>query len=85
MAIKVNRQNLSEHLLEYQFEMIGKTVQEAIADKEWLQKWSFTQEQHDKFKAYSIPLIKKIFKCRKERAQKTFDWFDLQFGLPVKN
>jgi len=43
-----------------------------------------TQEQHDQFKAYAIPLLKKVFKCRKARAEDTFNWFDLQFGLRIK-
>mgnify|MGYP002263597127 CR=1 FL=1 len=36
-------------------------------------------------KAMGIPLIKKIFKCNKRRAEQTFDWFNLQFGLRIKN
>jgi hypothetical protein len=44
-----------------------------------------TQEQHDEFKAYAIPLLKKVFKCNKSRAESTFDWFDLEFGLRIKN
>jgi hypothetical protein len=44
-----------------------------------------TQEQHEEFKRYAIPLIKKIFKCNKGRAEQTFDWFNLQFGLRIKN
>lgn len=85
MALKVHRQNIAEHLLEYQFRMIGKTVQEAIADKEWLQKWSFTQEEADKFKKYAISLIKRVFKCNKSKASSTFDFFNLQWGLRIEN
>jgi hypothetical protein len=44
-----------------------------------------TQEQHEEFKRYAIPLIKKIFKCNKARAESTFGWFDMQFGLRIKN
>jgi hypothetical protein len=53
--------------------------------KEWYNKWTMTQEQHDQFKAYALPLIKKVFKCNKSRAESTFDFFDLQFGLRIKN
>jgi hypothetical protein len=44
-----------------------------------------TQEQHDQLKAYALPLIKKVFKCNKSRAETTFQWWDLQFGLRIKN
>ena len=44
-----------------------------------------TQEQHDKFKAYAIPLMKKVFKINKGRAEANFQWFDLQFGLRIKD
>jgi hypothetical protein len=53
--------------------------------KEWYSKWTMTQEQHDEFKAYAIPLMKKVFKINKSRAEANFQWFDLQFGLRIKD
>jgi len=44
-----------------------------------------TQEQHEQFKAYAIPLMKKVFKINKSRAEGVFAWFDLQFGLRIKD
>jgi hypothetical protein len=44
-----------------------------------------TPEQHQEFKRYAIPLLKKIFKFNKARAEDTFGWFDLQFGLRIKS
>lgn len=82
---KINRENIAEHLVDYQLGMIGKSMQEAYMTKEWYSKWTMTQEQHDQFKAYAVPLLKKVFKCRKERAEGVFAWFDLQFGLRIKN
>jgi hypothetical protein len=81
----VNRENIAEHLIDYQLEMIGKSIQEAYMTKEWYNKWTMTQEQHDVFKAYALPLIKKVFKCNKSRAENTFSWWDLQFGVRIKN
>jgi len=83
--MKINRENISEHLLDYQLDMIGKSIQEAHMTREWYDKWTMTQEQHDAFKAYALPLLKKVFKCNKSRAESTFDFFDLQFGLRIKN
>ena len=82
---KINRENISEHLLDYQLDMIGKSMQEAHMTREWYNKWTMTQEQHDEFKTYALPLLKKVFKCNKSRAESTFDFFDLQFGLRIKN
>jgi hypothetical protein len=82
---KINRENIGDHLLDYQLGMVGKSMQEAYMTKEWYSKWTMTQEQHNQFKAYAIPLLKKVFKCNKSRAESTFDWFDLEFGLRIKN
>ena len=83
--MKINRETISEHLIDYQLDMIGKSIQEAHMTREWYNKWTMTQEQHDAFKAYALPLLKKVFKCNKSRAESTFDFFDLQFGLRIKN
>jgi hypothetical protein len=82
---KINRENIADHLLDYQLGMIDKSTQEAHMTKEWYNKWTMTQEQHDQFKVYALPLLKKVFKCNKSRAESTFDWFDLEFGLRIKN
>ena len=82
---RINRENIAEHLVDYQLEMVGKSMQEAYMTREWYSKWTMTTEQHEAFKAYAIPLLKKVFKCRNERAESTFQWFDLQFGLRIKD
>jgi uncharacterized protein YfaT (DUF1175 family) len=81
---KINRLNIADHLLEYQLEMVGKTIEEAQKDDMWFFNWTMTEEQHLQFKGYAIPLIKKVFKCNKKRAENTFSWFNLQFGLRIK-
>lgn len=83
MPVKVNRSNISEHLFEYQLSLIGKTVQDAINVGDWKNQWNFTQEQSDKFRTYSIPLIKKVFKCNKSKAENAFNFFLINFGLKV--
>jgi hypothetical protein len=81
----INRTNISDHLVEYQLDMVGRTIAEAYKTEEWFHKWTITDEQHDRFKAYAIPLIKKVFKCNKKKAEGIFSWFDLQFGLRIDN
>jgi hypothetical protein len=72
MKAKVNRDNITRHLIEYQLEM-------------WYFNITMTQEQHKEFRGYAIPLLKKIFKFNKARAEQTFDWFNLTFGLRIKS
>ena len=84
MKAKVNRTNISDHLIEYQLKMIGKTVADVSNDEMWYFNNTMTQEQHEEFKRYAIPLLKKIFKFNKRKAESTFGWFDLQFGLRIK-
>ena len=85
MKAKVNRANITRHLIEYQLDMVGKRLVDTLDDDMWYFNWTMTQEQHEEFKAYAIPLLKKIFKFNKGRAESTFGWFDLQFGLRIKN
>jgi hypothetical protein len=83
MKKKINRMTISDHLIEYQLQIIGKTVQDALKDPEWYNTWTMTSEQHDEFKAYAVPLLKKIFKFNTGKANSTFEWFNLQFGLRI--
>jgi hypothetical protein len=83
MKKKINRMTISDHLIEYQLQMIGKTVQDALKDPEWYNTWTMTPEQHAEFKAYTIPLLKKVFKFNTAKANSTFSWFNLQFGLRI--
>jgi len=85
MKAKVNRTNITEHLIEYQLKMVGKTVDEIKEDEKWFFNNTMTEEQHEEFKRYAIPLLKKIFKFNKAKAESTFGWFDLQFGLKISN
>lgn len=81
----INRTNIADHLVDYQLTMVGRTIAEAIRTESWFSKWTMTEEQHSQLKAYAIPLIKKVFKCNKKRAEDIFGWFDLQFGLRIDN
>jgi hypothetical protein len=80
---KINRLNVAEHLLEYQFNLIGKTKMDAIMDETWIVGWSLTPEQYQQFRAYAIPVLKKVFKYNTNKAKETFEWFMMQFGLQI--
>ena len=85
MKAKVNRENITRHLIEYQLEMVGKTMLDTLDDDKWYFNITMTQEQHNEFKRYAILLLKKIFKFNKTKADATFDWFNLAYGLRIKN
>jgi hypothetical protein len=85
MKVKVNRDNITRHLIEYQLEMVGKSMLDTLYDDQWYFNITMTSEEHQKFKAYTIPLLKKIFKFNKSKAEQTFDWFNLAYGLRIKN
>lgn len=81
---RINRENIAEHLIQYQLEMVGKTVEEASANPEWFNDFTMTTEQHEEFRKYAIPLLKKVFKYNTNKAKSTFEWFNLGFGLRIK-
>lgn len=81
----ITRENICEHLIEYQLNMVGKTLESAKDDEEWYSNITMNSVQHEVFKSYAIPLIRKVFKCNKKRAETTFAWFDLSYGLRIKN
>lgn len=82
---KINRLNVADHLVEYQLNMVGKTMADALKDDMWFFNWTMTTDQYQEFKAYAIPLLKKVFKFNKKKAEETFGWFNLQFGLRIKD
>jgi hypothetical protein len=81
---KINRTNIARHLLEYQLNMIGKTTADTKRNSNWFNEWSISQQEYEFFKKYAIPLLKKTFKFNAKKAEATFEWFNLQFGLKLK-
>ena len=72
--IKITRDNITNHLVEYQLKMVGKTLLDTLDDDMWYFNFTMTQDEHEEFRKYAIKLIRK-----------TFNWFNLQFGLRIKN
>ena len=80
---KVKRETMVMHLVEYQLNMIGKSLS-CIEEPNWYSEYTMTTQQHELLKWYAIPLIKKVYKCSKKRAEEIFKWFDFQYGLKIK-
>ena len=53
--------------------------------EDWWFHITMTRVQHEEFRIYSIKTIKKVFKCNTTKAMDIFNWFDLAFGLRIKN
>lgn len=81
---KIKRENIQTHLIEYQLNMIGKTILDVKEDEEWYYNNTFNQQQYELFRAYAVPLIKKTFRCNTKKAEQTFDWFNLNYGLRLQ-
>ena len=82
---KINRETITEHLLDYQLSMIDRSIYEALVNPKWRQEWYITEEQYNQFKRYAIPLLKKVFKYNRTKAEATLEFFNSQFGLKIKN
>lgn len=81
----INRNNISRHLVEYELEMVGKTLANTIDDIMWRFNFTMTRNQFEQFRSYAIPLLKKTFKFNKRKAEDTFKWFYDNFGVRIKN
>lgn len=83
--VKINRENITKHLIEYQLNMVGKKLIDTIDDDKWFFNNTLTTEQFNQFEKYSLNLIQKVFKCNKTKAKNSFEWFNMAFGLRIKN
>lgn len=80
-----NRKNLEEKLFEYQCYLIGKKPSEVtIGDDFWRENNPISQKGYERFRGFSIPLIRKVLHINKSKAEIAFDKFYKQFGLRIK-
>jgi hypothetical protein len=77
----INRTNVSEHLLEYQFNIIGKTMANTVTEQAWKKEWKLTKKQKEMFKSYALGILKKVFRFNGAKARETYEFFDKNFGL----
>ena len=82
---KINRSTITSHLIEYQLDMVGKRLADTLDDDEWYFNWTMTKDQSIEFRKYSIRALKKVFKFNTTKANTTFEWFNNQFGLRIKD
>lgn len=78
----INRVNVSEHLLEYQFNLLGKTMSNTIEETKWKEEWKLSKKQKEMFKSYALGVLKKVFRFNTSKARETLTFFEQNFGLP---
>ena len=88
--MKLNKQNIYEHLLNRMF-IISKhkgitanNVEKKYGDN-WYKKLTMTQKQFEKWEAESIEKIKKVFRVNTFRAKQEFGMLYLNHGLKIEN
>lgn len=79
-----NRQNISEYLLEYQLNILGRTSSETSSKSNWKNIWKLSYKQKESFKEFALSTFKKVFKFNKIKSIETYKFFDEKFGLRNK-
>ena len=82
---EINRSNIMRHLIEYQLDMVGKRLVDTLDDDRWYFNWTMTDEQSKEINKYAIKTMKKVFKFNTSKAKENLGWFNLQFGLRIKD
>lgn len=80
----INRDNIVQHLLEEELWLSGHSLSDILGRDNWRFCFTLTGEQYASFRAGSLPLLKKVFKFNRRRAEETFSWFYQNFGLRIK-
>ena len=69
-----------------QFEIAG--VDPSVLERdpeEWFNNNTMTQQHHELWKDWFIVECRKRFRTNKKMAEKEFSWFDLAYGLRIKD
>jgi hypothetical protein len=80
----ITRDTITDRLISFELSLIGKSMSEITTDQLWYLHNSLTSIQYSLLKGYAIPLLRKIFKFNKAKANSTFDWFYTVYGLKIK-
>jgi len=50
----------------------------------WCTYYTWTDEESNKFEEWAIDTLRKDMKWSKEKAEKEYGWFNLMYGLKIK-
>jgi hypothetical protein len=71
-------------ILNKQLSYFDKTVDDVKDNEKWYEENSFTEEQFEEWKNFSIELLRKKLKFNKTFAEKQFMWINLMWGFKIK-
>jgi hypothetical protein len=80
----INRENILQHLLEYELWLSGHKLVNMIETPNYRFDFTVTREQRESFTWYAILLLKKIFHFNKKKAISTFEWYLKNVSLRIK-
>jgi hypothetical protein len=80
---KVKRENIGEFLFQKELEIIGATRLMIVDSDNWRAKFPMSRNQYSEFRDYAIKLMMKTFRCNKNKASETFNWYWMQFGVKI--
>jgi hypothetical protein len=85
MLKTINRNNIVQHLLEYELWLSGHKLVNLIDTTNYRADFTIDWEQYNSFRGYAVPLLKKVFRCNRKKAEAAFIWFWKNFGVRIKN
>lgn len=80
---KITRENLVNHMMDYQLNLADKTRVDLIDDIDWKINFQLSYEQYKHFRGYSINLMRKVYKINRKKAESNFYWFYKLFGFKI--
>lgn len=83
-SIKLTKQEFALVAIHQQLEIAGVDKSVLHEDKEWFSNNTMSSEQHQHWKQWFIQQYRLNFKSSKKEAEREFSWFDLGYGLRVK-
>lgn len=84
-AVKLTQQEFALVAVHKQLELAEVDTSVLQTDKEWFTNYTMTREQHKQWKDWFIEQFRLNFKRPKKEALREFQWFDLGYGLRIKD
>lgn len=82
---KLTKQEFALVAVHKQLEMAGVDTSVLKEDKEWFSNNTMTTEQCSQWKSWFIEQYRLNFKRSKKEAEREFSWFNLGYGLRIKD
>jgi hypothetical protein len=85
--MRPNRNNMIDYLIDYQLKLVGLSIDDVLImdseDDSW-RKNKITYSQYIEFRKHAIPIMQKVYKFNRKKAESNFEWFFNEFGLTIK-